>query len=109
MTGGSDADIFVFVARGDSLAGTNRDVITDFRRNVDTIDVSAIDADWTARGNQAFEFIGGRQFDDAGQLRLGRDADGNRVLQADQNGDGRADFAVTLNGVTFLSVDDFIL
>ncbi|WP_352719597.1 M10 family metallopeptidase C-terminal domain-containing protein [Mesorhizobium sp. M0306] len=48
LTGGQDADRFLFTAITDSSPGT-ADVITDFVRDVDIFDFSAIDANSKAR------------------------------------------------------------
>ncbi len=74
LTGGIGGDRFVFAATGDSVTGANADRITDFSRaQGDRIDLSAIDANTGAAGNQAFTFIGSGAFTHhAGQLRACR-------------------------------------
>ena len=105
MSGNSGEDRFLFRSASDSAVGANRDVITDFDRSEDQIDLRSIDADSRARGNQEFDFIGSRGFTrDAGEVRFS-----GGILSGDVNGDGRADFEVALTGVTNLSVDDFLL
>src|SRR6476660_8469090 len=52
LTGGQGADRFVFAALTDS-APSARDLITDFIPGTDIIDLSAIDANTSAKGNQA--------------------------------------------------------
>jgi Ca2+-binding RTX toxin-like protein len=105
MTGGGGADLFRFTATSDSAVGTTRDQIIAFNRaEGDRIDLAMIDANTRLSGDQAFTFIGGASFTRlAGQLRF---ADG--VLQADVNGDARADMEVSILGVTSLLVTDFI-
>ena len=72
MTGGPGNDVFVFNSISDSAPGQSgyinngsfswlsghgrRDVITDFTRGQDKIDLSAIDANNRVGGNQAFTF-----------------------------------------------------
>lgn len=109
MTGGGGADRFVFRTTTESF-GANRDIITDFQRGIDKIDLATIDARTTAGGNQAFTFIGSRPFSDkAGELRATAPT-GTVLVQADVNGDGRADFTLTLQNMTAaLKVTDFIL
>jgi serralysin len=98
--------LFGFVTLADSGVGSVRDVITDFSRNEgDRIDLSALDANSRLSGDQAFAFIGGGVFTRAaGQLRFA-----GGVLQADVNGDARADFEIAIQGVSVLSATDFIL
>ncbi|MGK9170557.1 M10 family metallopeptidase C-terminal domain-containing protein [Inquilinus limosus] len=71
------------------------DVVMDFSVR-DILDVSRIDADQTAPGNQAFTFIGDAAFSGtAGELRYQRQGDG-LLVSADADGDGQADMAVVL-------------
>jgi len=105
MTGGLGADFFRFMVTSDSAVGTTRDQIIAFNQaEGDRIDLAIIDASTRLAGDQAFTFIGSASFTRlAGQLRF---ADG--VLQADVNGDARADMEVSVLGVTSLLVTDFI-
>lgn len=58
LTGGTDNDIFDFNALSDlGLGIDNRDVITDFDKGLDKIDLSTIDIDSIAVGDQAFILI----------------------------------------------------
>ncbi len=101
LTGSAGFDTFVI----DSLDGT--DTITDFRSGQDDIDVSGIDAS-TAAGFQAFDFIGTAAFSAAGQLRFVV-AGASRSLQGDFDGDGVADFIVTILGTQNVLAGDLIL
>ena len=58
LTGGAGRDVFKFTSISDSGdASTTGDMIVDFKRvQGDRIDLSAIDADTTVAGNQAFIF-----------------------------------------------------
>ena len=111
MVGGLGADTFVFAA--DSFAAATRkgaDVIVDFSHaQGDHIDLSAVDADLTADGDQAFSFIGTADFSHtAGELRY--TVQGEKAFVAgDQNGDGVADFVIRLGHVTTLEAADFVL
>src|SRR5207247_518551 len=60
MVGGANNDTFVFAAISDSAPGAgNYDTITDFKLSgSDMIDLSAIDANAAAGGDQAFAFQG---------------------------------------------------
>ena len=106
LQGGGGADMFDFNAVTDSLAGSSRDVIQDFVRGSDRIDVATIDANGNSMdGNQAFTFIGSGAFaGSAGQLRFV-----NGILQGDINGDKIADFDISIVGQTAMSSTDLIL
>jgi Ca2+-binding RTX toxin-like protein len=59
MTGGAGADAFIFLTRTSSGAtAATRDVILDFARGSDIIDISVIDADTRVAGTQDFIFDG---------------------------------------------------
>ena len=106
MTGGTGADLFRFTALADSVVGTSRDLITGFSRaEGDRVDLATIDANTRLSGDQAFAFIGDAGFGRiAGQLRFA-----GGVLQADLNGDARADMEIAIQGVSTLLAADFIL
>lgn len=92
---------FVYNSVDDSTA-EQADTINNFD-NTDIIDLSAIDADTTAIGNQAFNFIGSESFSNsAGQLRF---ADSN--IYGDVNGDGTTDFEIHLPGTINLDPNAF--
>lgn len=109
LTGGVGADLFVFRSIGDSPLGA-ADLITDFRRGTDRIDLSAIDADWRMPGNQAFEIIDRLTAGEGAQLVVQRLPQTNttRIL-LDTNGDGQADGVIRLTGQLSLSEANFIL
>jgi Ca2+-binding RTX toxin-like protein len=105
LTGGAGADIFSFSTTTESAKGTNRDVITDFVRGTDKIDLSAIDANVFVTGNQAFTLISSTAaFSAAGQVKFA-----GGVLYGEVTGDQTADFEIALTGITSLSAADFIL
>lgn len=112
MTGGAGADRFVFVNVYDSSAGAGFDTITDFKHSEgDRIDLSGIDANYTAAGDAAFRFLGAAAFTGAGaELRISATATGWRVL-GDLDGDRTADFILTLTGTAMpaLMAGDFLL
>ncbi|WP_395682658.1 calcium-binding protein, partial [Inquilinus sp.] len=111
LTGGGGADRFVFGAVSHSAAGSaNADQITDFNHaQGDRIDLSAIDANGGAAGDQAFSFLGtGAYTGVAGQLRYvvsGSDV----VIAGDVDGDKVSDFNIVLNHVGSLVASDFVL
>ena len=110
LTGGGGADYFVFRTIGEiGRAFGHRDIITDFRHGTDHIDLSAIDADLVAPGDQAFGFIGRHAFTGAvGDLHVVR-FNGNTLIEGDINGDRHADFRLELSGAVRLTAGDFVL
>jgi Ca2+-binding RTX toxin-like protein len=110
QTGGLGADTFFFLSVKDSTKkASGRDTILDFHHaEGDEIDLSAIDAR-KGRGNQDFEFIGKKGFhDEKGELRY-KVKNGDATVEGDTNGDGKADFAIVIDGVTKLREADFEL
>jgi Ca2+-binding RTX toxin-like protein len=108
LTGGLDADRFVFSALGDSAPGTP-DLVTDFVPGIDIIDLSAIDANTSLNGDQAFAF-GGQNANVVARSVTWFENGGNTIIQADVNGNTTADFMITLTGTNHnLSASDFIL
>lgn len=111
LTGRGGADRFVFARPAHSpVSQDSVDLVTDFSRaQGDKIALSAMDANTTVSGNQAFRFIGSSEFSDrAGQLRFDVLADGV-LLSGDVNGDGLADFQIGFLGLTSLRATDFQL
>lgn len=102
LVGGSENDIFNF-----SILDGGKDIVTDFRRGFDKIDLSDIDAILGNGKVDAFKFIGGAAFSAAGQLRTYIDG-GVLTLGGDVNGDGVADLVVALTGLTSLGATDII-
>ena len=109
MTGGSSADIFDFDAVAETgVTKKTRDQITDFTQGSDLIDLSTIDADALAVGNQAFAFIGAAAFSGvAGELRS--EAGARTIVMGDINGDGAVDFQIQLTGNVVLTAANFAL
>lgn len=107
LTGGSGKDVFVF----NTLAEGAGDIITDFVRGQDKIELAAIDANAVIAGDQAFVFIGAAAFGGtAGQLRYDNGAgDGFTHVYADGDGDGIADFHLKLAGTYTLTATDFLV
>lgn len=113
LIGGLGADRFELRATSFStvdLAG--RDRINDFSRaQGDKIHLLHIDANGAAAGNGTFSFIGQNGFTGVrGQLRI-QDNGSTQVVLGDVNGDGAADFAISVvgSGVPNLQAGDFIL
>ena len=111
LYGGSGADTFIFLAvRESTVKASGRDTIYDFNgKGGDRIDLSGLDANSTKSGMQKFSFIGDANFSGkAGELAY-RIEGGKTVVEADLNGDGKADFAVNLYGHHTLLQSDFLL
>ena len=111
LDGGAGADRFVYGAVTDStkdLAG--RDTILDFSRaDGDRIDLSEIDANPLASGDQAFSFLSfGAYTGTAGEVRLQAFAQG-LLVAADTDGDMVSDLVVLVHGTGFLTSADFLL
>ena len=107
LFGGAGNDVFKFNDVSESGPGrSRRDVVGDFQHRHDKFDVSGIDANALDSGDQAFAFIGASGFSGvAGQLHYLH----RTVLEGDVNGDGLADFRVTVLGHVHLTAVDFIL
>ena len=111
LTGGAGADSFVFTSVADSFGnGAFADSITDFTAKTDKLNLYLIDADTTQAGNQAFTYAGGIKplFSSAGDLWTQK-FNGGVNLYGDVDGDGTADFHVTLNSMAELYASDLIL
>lgn len=107
MSGGAGADLFEFSNINEAgINGATRDIILDFQRGVDKIDLSLIDANLSASGNQAFMFSGSA----ARANSVWWVTSGTSVLvRGDNNGDGTIDFVIELRNTSALSASDFIL
>lgn len=107
LFGGLGNDRFVYNDAAEStVAGA--DWIRDWNTG-DRIDLSAIDADVSAPGDQAFTYIAASAFSGApGQLQVTNNGT-NTVVRADLDGNGSADFVVKLNGVHALTAGSFVL
>lgn len=112
LRGDAGRDLFVYLFADETGPGAP-DVIADFTRGLDRVDLRNIDANPYVAGNQAFVFRGTAAFDgvgaaSAGQLRYVVDG-GHARVEADLNGDGWADMHILMNGIGTLSSDDFLL
>lgn len=110
LNGGSGSDSFTFKALSDStVAKSGRDTIFDFTAKSDRIDLSAIDANTSSAGDQAFVFVGSAAFGGKkGELRYVRDVS-DTYIYGDVNGDRKADFAIHLDDAVTLQKGYFVL
>ncbi len=100
LRGNGGADIFRYDNLSDSLGTTDatRDRILDFNTG-DKIDLSRIDA-IAGGADDAFTFIGAAAFGNvAGQLRYTDAGGGIFIIEGDINGDGLADFMLSVTSV----------
>ena len=104
LRGGAGADYFVYTALFDST-GAAIDRIYDFSTlEGDKIELSDIDANTNTTADDAFNFIGNRNFSGvAGELKFSAG-----LLEGDVNGDMVADLRIAF-AVTTLAATDFIL
>ena len=82
----------------DTLTRSKQDVIADFHRGVDRIDLRDIDANRGATGDQRFAWVDTSDLDAAFTGRTGQLRFDNGILMGDTNGDGKADFQIKVAG-----------
>jgi Ca2+-binding RTX toxin-like protein len=108
LAGGLGNDVFVFTKLADSLPA-NPATITDFVHGSDVINLLAIDANTSVKGDQAFLF-GGQNANVTAHGVTWTESGGNTIIQADVNGNTTADLAIVLTGLHHnLTASDFIL
>jgi len=107
LTGGAGNDVFDFNALSESgVLISTWDVITDFVRGQDKIDLANLDANTATVTNDAFTgFIGSADsFTAAGQLKVS-----GGVLYCNTDADSSAEFAIQLTGISTLTTSDMVL
>lgn len=112
LTGNAGNDRFDFNKVAESgLSNSNRDVILDFTRGQDKIDLSTIDAKPATTGsNEAFRYIGTAAFTAAGQVRIVPDLINSTItVQVNTDADSSPEMTIRLNGLSTLAAGDFIL
>jgi Ca2+-binding RTX toxin-like protein len=112
LSGGKGCDTFMFLSKLDSLACA-RDVISDFDCHRDKIDLTAIDADESETGDQAFIFAGQTESRSVSEHAVtwyyDRKSDYTYIL-ADTDGDtDTAELEIVLAGKVALTDDHFVL
>lgn len=109
LYGETGKNTFIFKSVKDTKVSIEaRDIIYDFAKG-DKISVRGIDAKTSTTKNDAFSFIGTKDFTEkAGELRYVKTASGTDVF-GDDDGDGNADFAIHFENSLTLAKSDFIL
>jgi Ca2+-binding RTX toxin-like protein len=111
LTGGAGNDVMKYNALADSKGtAATHDAINAFDHN-DRIDLSAIDANSKVAGNQAFTFHANFT-GHAGEVQFDQLATNSFLIQADVDGDGQADFSLSLStapGFGTVHASDFVL
>ena len=110
LRGGTGADTFDFNEIAETGVTTAlRDSILDFERGLDKINLHTMDANSATAGNQNFKWIADAAFHGkAGELRYNTTSEGV-LVSGDVNGDGVADFQITVKVLSSLVAGDFVV
>lgn len=104
LTGGTEADMFLYQSTNDSTTGRQRDVIADFEQGVDVIMLDF----FSAFNSPEPLWIGGAAFSST-PGEISATTDGLRtILRVDIDGDAAADFSVILTGGFVLTEADVL-
>ncbi len=101
LYGGSGADTFVFASLGDSGTGSSKDVIGDFSRGEDLVDLTGIAND--------ISFVASGGFDGTAHQLTFSVVGAGVLLKYDSDGDTTVDMQVLLTGLTDFSASDLLL
>src|SRR5690606_32501183 len=107
MDGGAGNDTFRFF----SAADADGDTIMGFQPG-DKIDLSGMDADWCAAGNQNFTLVSDAFTGARGELLVThetRDGEDYTVVEGNVSGGAEADFKISIKGSHDLTSSDFNL
>lgn len=108
LYGGAGGDIFLFETGDSGKTNAKADTIFDMT-HADDIDLHLIDARQTPVDDQAFKFIGTRDFTGhEGELRYEK-LKSDTYIYGDTDGDKKADFAIHLDDAMKLKGGDFAL
>lgn len=108
LKGGADSsrDVFDFNSRTETAVGTSRDVIENFTRALDDIDLTTIDANTSTATNDAFLFRGTT----SAAYSVWYAVSGSSIIvRGDVNGNRVADFEIQVMGITSIAAGDFQL
>lgn len=105
LVGGEDADTFIYKSCDESCRSNGVDIIKDFERGTDKIDLSSIDANRNTPAFEHFKFVTSSKFSNAGELRFSKGfLLGNTDLNITTN-----EIEIELAGVTAFGKSDLIL
>jgi Ca2+-binding RTX toxin-like protein len=111
LTGGPGNDVFVWTSTAESgVTASTRDVVEDFSfAECDRLDLSGIDADVYALGNQAFTFIGDNAFSGTpGEIRYSY-LNGDTILQLQTGTSVDVEATIRLEGIHTPQASWFVL
>jgi Ca2+-binding RTX toxin-like protein len=109
LTGGKGADHFVYLYSNASYFGSfQRDVIADFQKGSDKIDLSKLDPDGNLGAATEFRFSGDTFAGRTGDVRAYQES-GSTIVEIDFNGDKAADMQIELTDAGNLGKGDFLL
>ncbi|WP_201861451.1 cadherin domain-containing protein [Microvirga soli] len=109
LTGGSGKDVFAFANKDTGTSKKTADYITDFSgKGGDKIDLKLIDADTKKKGDQAFSFIGTKEFTKAGQVRYEK-AGKDTYIYLNTDSDKTAEGVIKLKGAMDMQKGWFVL
>jgi Ca2+-binding RTX toxin-like protein len=107
LRGDAGNDIFAFRSTDESNLAAY-DLILDFVRGSDRVDLSLIDGNAGVAGLQSLRFVGSQPGSAAGDMWY-ETIEGGIALFANTDGDAAVEFVVVLAGVTALDAGDFVL
>ncbi|MCC2674787.1 MAG: alkaline phosphatase [Ramlibacter sp.] len=107
LRGDAGSDVFVFRSTDESNLAAY-DLILDFTRGTDRIDLSLIDGNAGLAGLQSLRFVGSQPGSAAGDMWY-ETVEGGIALFANTDSDAAVEFVVVLAGVTALDAGDFML
>jgi serralysin len=115
LSGEAGNDVFDFNSVAETGVNVStRDVIRDFAKGQDRIDLSTIDANGSVAGDPAFLFRGTSAFSAAGQIRFvqidsANNAQDQTIVEGNIDSNLAADFQIQLTGLVNLAATDFVL
>lgn len=108
LVGGGGADVYQFASVDDSPEiKIERDRVAFHNHEGDTIDLSAIDADSTTIGDDAFHLV--KSFHGVAGELIKVATNVGFLVEGDVNGDGHADFAISVHTIDGLDNGSFVL
>ncbi|WP_165390208.1 calcium-binding protein [Thalassococcus sp. S3] len=103
LFGGEGSDVFIYTSANQSTPDNQADIIADFTRGEDLIDITGMS------DLGAFSFVDAFSASGQAEVRAQAFQSGNVVVFIDVDGDGQADSAIRVLGQDMLDMNDFIL